>query len=317
MDKWFGKQGNEYSTSALNEQLIFQKYEKDKMRKKFLAGDIPGEIAKRAKKYNDALTDAQVKETLCEMNSMGLLTGFRFETKADKEKGREIASEYLAQQEFVKTELFPAELKCDADHVKFLRQIAYHLDVAMVPGPKGSIFMLDYQKSVQLLQTIKANAETLKLTKYDRKLLESFITATTKLSEELKPLMEETKTQLQAAGYNVIPTPGAFYGFENGEPFNINFFNCLTGFSEKTERFYYIASGAQTDGELANVLMSSYVEFLQSTCNNIAVYFVGRHPNDPSNFSEASSILNRGESQLGPHCLSFELDVAPHTTTVT
>jgi hypothetical protein len=129
--------------------------------------------------------------------------------------------------------------------------------------------------------------------------------------------MDKTIELLKDADYNIIPTPGAFYSCNNDQIFNINFLNCLTGFSEKTGHFYYITSGTQTDGKLASVLMDSYVEFLNANCNDIAVYFVGRKPEDPSDFGEAKHTMNRMASQLGVHCLSFELNTKPHTTEVT
>ncbi len=315
-EKWFNQQETNFTASFLNESLTFKKYG-DKITPMFLNKGIPVEIAARAKRFSETLEDCKIEDVLREMNSMGLVKNFRFETKADRTKGREIACEYLAQQEFVRTVVFPEELRCSEDQIKFLKQIAYHVDLAMAPGPKGSIFLQDYEKSVQLLQTIEANAATLNLTKADLKLLHSYIETTKKLGAELKPLMEEAKKELEAASYNVILSPGAFFGFDKDQPLNFNFLNCLTGFSEKTGHFYYIVSGAKTDGKLAEILMGSYVEFLKANCNNIAVYFTGRDPDNASNFSEAMDTLNRATSQLGPHCLSFELDITPHTTKAT
>jgi hypothetical protein len=315
-DQWFNKQESECTASYLNETLIFGKYG-DKITPMFLCKKIPEEIAAIARRFSEELDNSKIKDVLCEMHSMGIVTKVKFETKEDRAKGRVIVCDYLAQQEFVRTILFPEELRCSAEQVKFFPQIAYHLDMAMAPGPKGSVFLQDFEMSVQLLQTIKDNATALNLTEADLKLLCSFSETTKRLGSELKPLMEDTKKGLEAAGYHVIPTPGAFYAFDSDQPFNFNFLNCLTGYSEKTGHIYYIASGAKTDGKLAGILMDSYTEFLNTNCNNIAVYFVGRDPGSASNFSEAMDTLNRVNSQQGPHCLSFELSIAPYTTKIT
>jgi hypothetical protein len=315
-DQWFNKLESEDTASYFNETLIFGKCP-NKITTMFLDKKIPEEIAARAKRFSEELDDSKIKDVLCEMHSMGLVTRVKFETKGDRAKGRAIACDYLAQQEFIRTILFPEELRCSAEQVKFFPQIAYHLDMAMAPGPKGSVFLQDFEMSVQLLQAIKDNATALHLTEADLKLLCSFSETTKRLGSELKPLMEDTKGGLKAAGYHVIPTPGAFYAYDRDQPFNFNFLNCLTGYSEKTGHIYYIASGAKTDGKLAEVLMDSYTEFLQANCNDIAVYFVGRNPDNPSNFSEARDTLNRVNSQQGPHCLSFELKIAPYTTKIT
>ena len=111
----------------------------------------------------------------------------------------------------------------------------------------------------------------------------------------------------------MIPVPAGFYSYLDGKPFNINFLNIVTGYSEKTGHYYVIAPGTKTKGKLAEVLMDCYVEFLRSQCDNVQVYFVGRNPNDEKDFSEA--VANTHDQQLGPHCLSFELKTSPHTTT--
>ena len=255
------------------------------------------------------MTDPDIRSTLEEMRAMGLLTVLKFDTPAEKIKGRQIATQYLAQREFVKKYIFPQELECEAEDITFVPQAAYHLDTFMTPGPNGSMFMQDYNLAIQTLQKIQQNAKELKLTKSDLEQLDHLITTTTLISRDLTPLLNKVKENLVEGGFSIIPTPGAFFGSDPHNPTQksqiINFLNCITGFSPKTGHIYYIAAGTKTEGVLGDVLMNAYGEFLQSQSNNLAVYFAGRNPEDPTDFSEAMRDMN--ELQLGPHCLSYEL----------
>jgi hypothetical protein len=315
--KWFDPPPEERNTEVYyNEIWIYQKYN-DQITPDYLSGKIANKIVESGLEFSKQIPDNQILGVLEEMHQMGLLTRIKFSSLEDKKKGREFATEYLAQLNFVVKELFPAELRCREDEVLFLPQIAGHLDMAMAPGPKGSIFLQDHNLSVRLLESIAANAEKFGLSFEDLEHLRSFTETTISLGKELKPLYEETKNRLQEAGYHVIPMPGAFYSYHNSNPFNVNFLNCVTGYSEKTGRFYLIAPGTKTDGKVGEALMDCYVEALRSHCNEIAVYFVGRSPADEKDFTEAVYTTNRQNSQLGPHCLSFELKIAPHTTKTT
>lgn len=314
IDQWFATPDpNRPNTSYLNESLLLSKYSTD-VNKLYLEGKIPDLIDKEAALTSKLLTDDDIEIVLREMAAMGLLKVFSFDTQADKVKGRTIATRYLAQHEFVKNRIFPAEIGCSAEQVVFVEQPAYHLDLMIAPGPKGSLFVQDFDEAVAVLNMINENAVALQISEVDISELEHFIATTAKLGNELKPVLGEVKRELQEAGFHLIPTPGAFYGYNAAlKTQNINFLNCLTGFSPKTKHYYYIASGAKTGGKLGEILMDAYVEFLNRHCKNIAVYFAGRSPEDNNDFTEAMHDLNSPTSQLGPHCLSFELRTAPHT----
>jgi hypothetical protein len=318
LDKWFNdwydpSQPDRKNGACWDETLLHSKCDTN-VNKWFLGRKIPGIIQERAAKLSKTMDDAAVLAVLNEMKAMGLLSVLVFKTPQQKTDGREIATKYLAQLQFVKTEIFPAELCCKAEEISYVPQAAYHLDLMMAPGPKGSVFVQDYDLAVQLLQKLLENAKALELSDTDVQQLHSFIATTSTLRNDLKPLLAEVKAELIKAGFTVIPTPGAFFGLnDKKEPLNINFLNCLTGFSPKTGHYFYIASGAQTNGRLGEVLMDAYAEFLTSHCSNTVVYFAGRDPTNERDFSEAMEDLNRTKSQLGPHCLSYELKIAPHT----
>ncbi len=315
MNKWFDDPSkNEENVMA--EAAIFSKYA-DTITMPYISGDTFKKVQAQGKEIKQGLSDDETLATLKEMNHMGLLTKLRFTTEEQKTKGRELASEYLAQAEYVKERIFPVELRCDAEKVIFSPQVAYHIDLAMAPGPKGSIFLQDYEASVRLAEAIKAKSQELDLSREDLEHLDSFIETTKKVGKDLKPLFEEAKKRLEAAGYTVISIPAAFYSYRKDKPFNINFLNCITGYSEKTGHFYVIAPGTKTEGKLADLLMDSFVEFLRSQCNNVVVYFAGRDPNNARDFAEAVTTANNENQLLGPHCLSFELETSAHKTKVT
>ncbi len=311
-NRWFCKQ-EENSENSWTEACVFAKYN-DQITQRYLRGGVVNTVTRIATEYSNSLSEEQALGILEEMKQMQLFESLDFDPNKNEIKGRALASEYMAEMKFVLQELFPAELRCEPDQLFFSPQIAYHLDLAMAPGPKGSIFLVDYQESVRLLQTVLEEAEKLGLSQKDKEHLVSFIQTTGRLGQDLKPLFGETKERWEERGFRVIPVPAGFYSYLDGKPFNINFLNIVTGYSEKTGHYYVIAPGTKTKGKLAEILMDCFVESVRSHCDNVQVYFVGRNPNDERDFSEAVETMNGERQQLGPHCLSFELMTSPHTT---
>ncbi len=315
LDKWFAQRNeNKKTVSDINEELLFSKY-KTLINQWYLNGEIPQKIQTIALEIATRLTDDEVKNILMEMNQMGLLINFKFDAKEDKHKGREIASQYLAQREFVKSQIFPTELNCSSTHIAFITQIAYHLDLFLAPGPKGSILMQDFEFCIRLLETIQKNADDLKLSKDDLKQLQIMLKMMEQLQKDFKTTMQKARDELTQSGFVVIPAPGAFFGLTDlGTPLNINFLNGISGYSPKNRHYFYATAGAKTTGKLGQILMESFVEFLNHQCDNLAVYYLGRSTNDPKDFTEATDNLSRLKGQLGPHCLSFELEIEQHKT---
>lgn len=105
--------------------------------------------------------------------------------------------------------------------------------------------------------------------------------------------------------FNLIKKPKFFVTMlESKHPesrnYSINFLNSVTGFSPKTNRYYYIASGATVgdnggvnndDGvprqinRLGLLLMEAFKAIIQSTEKNMDVFFIGYDPKNPTDFS--------------------------------
>jgi len=243
----------------------------------------------------------------------------------DLQDGLEIAAKYLAQVQ--RTKEMIAEVFCAAsDDLIILPQCDYHLDVFMRPGPKGSIFLQSFELTTSLLQEIENDKDMLKLDDSDRAVLRDYLNISKKLHQELGTLYLETKMLLEKAGITVIPTPGIFYDVSpkmkdpnSGKSTlintsHLNFLNAISGWSEKANTYFYIASGAslKPKGRLAGVLMESFKAFMSRYQPNLEVVFIGHNPNNPQDFSEAMQWANFLLSRLGPHCLSFELETASH-----
>lgn len=313
LDKWFAPPGAPHSSPSWNNEELFYP-RNEPLRQLFFQGQIPEKVGLMAAGIASSLSDQEVLQTLKEMHAMGLIPELMFETDADRQKGREIAANYLAQRKFVQEEVFANDLRTTSKQIVSVPQIAYHLDFLMTPGPNGSIFLQDYTLSVTVLKQIKEKAALLGLTQKDLELLDCYIVLNQVFGKQFEEVMKRAKDVLTGAGFTVIPTPGAFFCQKlpseknsDGHFANVNFFNALTGFSPKTNHFYMIVPGTNIGERLGEVLMDTYVEFLKQHCDNLAVYFVGRKPDNPRDFSEAMYCLNRPTSQLGPHCLSFEL----------
>lgn len=317
LDGFFKGPSECQSTVAyINETLTFSKWN-DAINRLVLNKKIQEEVVKISDRLLPTLELSRVKETVEEMFAMGTLRGtLQLDTEAGRIAATAHAADFLAQIEFVAQRVFAEELSVQPNQIFFIPQCAYHLDYLMTPGPRGSIFLQDYHLSYQLLLDIQKHAECFHLTEKDQRQLSCFIEEADRLKTELGGIMTETIQSLEEAGLRVIPTPGAFFSHKEGRfelSEDVNFLNAISGYSEKNQRYFYIASGTNTGDRLGRCLMKVYAEFLRMECPEIAVYFVGRNPSDPHDYSEAMSVLNSPKSRLGPHCLSFELDIESHT----
>lgn len=321
LDKWFAEPSDS-SSAYLNEQLIQTNYAKGTLNHDFMNGAIPGQIRSRASEIRKTLTEDVGLRTLQEMHALGNLSRLDFEKEEDKSRGLELASLYKAQLEVVRC-IFAEDLHIQSENIAVIPQFAYHLDVLMTPGPAGSIFLQDYELAVEELRKIKENYTALELTERDLALLDSYIAQTSQLAKEFAELLKKAREELEKAGFVIIPTPGAFFNekpdrertLNEKVPFaNVNFFNAITGFSLKNNRPYMMIPGTDVGDRLGGVLMDVYAEFLRAhTSPNLAVYFIGRNPKDEHDYSEAFFTTNRSASQMGPHCLSFEIETQKYS----
>ncbi len=304
------KDGSPINTAPQYSELLHK--DSSSINKLYLAGTIPIIINALAKSISPDTTDKEILTTLLEMRVMQILTAVKLTAEEDKKKGREIAISYLAQRSFVRASIFPAELGCTLHDILHVPQVAPHLGLMMAPGPKGSIFVQDFALTEKVLAYIKKyGREIFGITGFDLGVLDIAILLSRTIGKELFPLFSQLKEQLKSAGFAVIPAPGVFFGTNNtGEPGGLNFLNCLTGYSSGIGCYYYIAAGADFGKRLGRVLMDMYTEFLHSHCNDLNVYFVGKGQ-ETEDYSEAFRTLR--VSDAGPHCLGYELKIAPHT----
>jgi hypothetical protein len=251
---------------------------------------------------------------------MGLFIPFEI-PEQDLIKGLEIAASYLAQKDMTQF-VIGKSFSVPSKRVVFVPQLDYHLDVFMRPGPKGSLFVQDYSFCLEFLEEINSKADVFLLSDLDKMMLKRYLETAQKLSRELGPLTKKIKGTLSSAGFTVIPAPGIFYDvspdlFGYSDPnivstSHLNFLNAITGWSEKENSYFYFVTGAGVGDKLGEVLMRSYEDFIKRYQPNTQVHFIGHDPDHPKDFAEGMRWLNRRGSQLGPHCLSFELETASH-----
>lgn len=242
-------------------------------------------------------------------------------TPAQIEACRSIVGKYLAQQEIV-MKLIAMTFSIPQEDIHWIPEADYHLDTFMRPGPQGSYFVQDYACCVSLLQHIKDQKQALRLSAQDEVILDRYLRTAIQLDREIGPLLSLAKKELSEAGFQIIPTPAVFYdtsadkldprNHEKVKTYNVNFMNAITGWSEKNQRYFYIATGAEAGDHLGSILMQVYTQFLSSYQKGINVHFIGHDPADPSSFTEGMRWWNRHGSQAGPHCFSQELETISH-----
>lgn len=252
------------------------------------------------------------------------LTPFSLEEK-DIEEARPLVEKYVAQRKAMK-EALAKEFEVMPEDLHFIPQLAYHLDVFLQPGPKGSIFLQDFSLCKNILEQLN-NIDTffsLCLGPDDRFMLARYLASAEKLEKELGPLLIEARNELEKAGFIVIPTPGIFFDLhekKDDRTYHLNFLNAITGWSEKQKHYFYVATGASVGTHLGALLMKLFERFLEQYETNSKIYFVGENPKKEGDFSQVMDLWNQTQSEsegltLGPmagaHCLSFEKAAKSH-----
>lgn len=235
----------------------------------------------------------------------------------------------------------------EVSEMKTLPTILGHLDLCMMPGPKGKMFVIDFKITKKLLKKALQNSDDFPFSDEDRYLLGKYLENTKKAAIALKPVIDKLHKRIADAGFEVIHTPGFFIDVDltsiSRIPKSVNFFNALTGWSEKTQRFYYIVGGAtvggnnqkwqshesmnhykkqkvqkQTNAEnekaqnnIGRLFMDIFAAFLKRHVPTIDIFYIGHTANNPNNFQ--APMFNMNHSYFGLHCITFPLECREHT----
>lgn len=246
---------------------------------------------------------------------MGLFKPFAMDQN-EIEKARPLVAAYLAQRAIV-SELIAKSF--GVNRLFALPNCGYHLDTMMAPAPNGHMFLYDPDAAISVLKGIRANRASLELSEGDLALIENYLHAAGQIKSDLGPLFQRTKKVLEAAGIPVIPTPGIFFDVSYSKRYpmtsNVHFMNPVTGWSDKTQSYYYITTGTSAGDRLGSHLMDLYAQFLQLHIPGIHVHYVGRNPQNYKDFAQAMRLYNvemGGAPQAGIHCNSFPIESNGH-----
>lgn len=238
----------------------------------------------------------------------------------DVEMQRKAVIEYLAKKK-ITCHLMAQDFGVAAQDLHCITQVNSHLDTFLRPGPNHTFFLVNYGFLAEILEKIYHSKEFTLLPKEDQEHLLRYLSSAKKMEQELGPLIKKAEEQIRKAGFLVLPIPGHFV-YESktmyqefpmpSEGNTINFINSLTGWSEKTKRYFYIAHGLSVGQQLGSLLMDLFALFLEKYVPDLDVFFIGRDPDNPSDFGEALDAWNRLETQAGIHCHTFELKAQSH-----
>lgn len=267
-------------------------------------GECHQDLVKRGSKV-------RLKEALIEK---GTLTPLPFTAERNLQQYAKHVSEFAYEKNLL-GQIFKATFGAK---VHFLPEVGYHLDNFMRPGPKGTMLVQSYGMAELFLDAIARNSALFGLTARDEEILARYQSTTYQLQAELGSILRGVAKELEVAGVTVLPIPALFYDASLElirEPtFHVNFINGISGYSRKTKSFYYVTTGAQVGDHLGQALMDVFTWYMQQLEPKLEVYFVGRNPRDPQDFSESMRYWNRpGDiaSNSGLHCLTTELEIAP------
>lgn len=242
---------------------------------------------------------------------MGLLKPFS--EKPWVESYRASVSNFLYQK-YIVNKAQAVELNVGPEDIHFLPQVMYHLDTFLKPGPKRSMFVANFAMNCDIIKALLEEAKERGLTQEDQKLLNRYLTSSQRLHQELSPLLDTVGKKIEKAGLTLIPMPGVFFDepLKNEKTYNFNVMNAISGWSEKTNRYFYITSGIKVGDKLGKIFMDLISEFLKNYQADIDVFFVGSPKEDPEDFSEPMNGWNTINFQAGIHCFTFETSTASH-----
>lgn len=287
------------SKTYKQEEIRFKDYQNG-FSNLFLNGDIPKRL-EIYKLMNVKGPLPNVNAAYFEMNKMGLLADAGLDPK-DSYKGIDLTGEYMAELQYLKEILIPYEFNVNEKQMIYLPQIDFHISCLMTSGPNGSVLLQDYEQSVLLLEKVKKQLKGAQ----DLKLLEELLAAAKADGEKVRPVMKAAKERLEESGLTVVPTPGAFSTGKKA----VNFFSALSGFSPKTNHYYYIVGGTSVGAELGPLLMDAFATFLKSlSTERIDIYFIGRNPQKPTDFSNVDTLISDPVTTLGVHSLCLETKI--------
>jgi len=174
------------------------------------------------------------------------------------------ATEYLAKHEITK-QIIAKDLGVDPSQVTYVKQPGFHIDMYMRPGLDNTVFIQDYQETINLLDKLLRNPET---KGGKRLILQKFRKHAIKMQREMGPTMADIKNSLHQSGYKVISVPGVFHGADKRVG-DVNFMNGITG-TGKDDGKFYITNGSnipELNDAFARIMNFSGVD---------SIYFVGR-----------------------------------------
>ncbi len=121
-------------------------------------------------------------------------------------------------------------------------QLAYHLDISLLPLMGGRVLVQDHDKSIQALeQELKDPA----LTQDEREQFRAYLYDARRLANIERERVIRTKDELEKAGFTPISVAANYY--IEGMP-RINYMNSLHGYGDK-ERSFVISMSFNTPGE--------------------------------------------------------------------
>lgn len=249
----------------------------------------------------------------------GIIPPFELIFRAQKaDLAGKAAASYLVKKHIVR-QLMALDFGIDERHLHFVPQVSYHLDCYLTPGPGHSFFITSFAFLAELLEQLIAHAPSLQLMPPELALLMGYKETAQKMHQELSPLLDRAQKSLESQGFQVIPLPQhvlfesqTFYQ-EFPVPtaeMNAYFGNALTGYAEKTKKYYYIAHGFHAGLQCGPLMRQLFYLALKAYVPDVELYFIGCKRHHPEDFSEALDAWSRLDTQYGIHCTTFPLQKA-------
>lgn len=195
--------------------------------------------------------------------------------------------------------LIAAQMGLKEDNIIRIPSVFYPLNNYLRPGPKGTLFILDFELCVNICEYLLQKAKHLSLSDVDIGHLKIYKNSAEKRYNETDSFLKTAEDNLKSKGFKTIPFPGYFSYDSKDENHCFNFMNFLSGWSSKTQKYFMINGGITVGDNLGRVFMDVFASFMHQYIEKekLDIHFIGKSKKS-SDFRENMEMW-RSENLLG------------------
>lgn len=201
------------------------------------------------------------------------------------------AMKLLADIEIAK-DVIAKDLQLPRSQVSFVEQPGFHIDMNLLPLTPGRVLVHTHQASAELLKEV---LPTLVSGSAEQRLLQSMLEDAELKTKTLDPINERIIAQLERDGFDVVRSPGLYFGTLDAKEIHFNFHNAVPATVAESDKQYLI-----TNGPGVPALEEAFENFLAKQGVEQVYWVGGPRAGEDVTTSASSKLLN---NEAGLSCI--------------